>query len=530
MSDIAFRTVTSFHYEAPGKKGKFTILAVMVMDAAGDMMHVTENMFGTEVQRAQLVKQRQEFWCPGGKPAVFRLKNMRKVQKQAPVHLSCTTGHSLVVENFCTPKSTIKAVAVMAGSIEDKVLPVYYLPRRIPLCEVEQVQEGLFVTVCGLLSSASGVEETPAGRVRSLAIHDETMVLDGIKVWHENGLSDLGASLRPEDCMIVLSNFWIGINPQTQQVAKIVNVAGRSGIRVLQRAELLGQDAAWYDALKGAKPQKVLNLDDGDFSQKSRRSMAEWAAERAEQTSAAMLSVLSKPMADEKSDAAPVLYRLDGVYPQADLVSDWKTKKGELFPVLMLTDASGQVRCRCPEEPLLELLGLPALATGEAQRIMESGHPLFRRASMYVQRTVQADRDDPAELRVNLVVKAAAAKWFVEEPLPSHLLMHYAGLYPCSLLQLEKPGFGGMRVGNVSVSMPLVLLQGSMLPPRSQIDGQQVCSIKNVGCKCLAKTEDAEALEVDVVAKVPLEVQTQYVLEPQQPCLVVVGGRDVEQT
>ena len=53
-------------------------------------------------------------------------------------------------------------------------------------------------------------------------------------------------------------------------------------------------------------------------------------------------------------------------------------------------------------------------------------------------------------------------------------------------------------------------------------------NIRNFGCACLAQDhQDAESVAVDVVAKVPLEVQTQFVLDAQQPCLVVVGGRGV---
>ena len=52
----------------------------------------------------------------------------------------------------------------------------------------------------------------------------------------------------------------------------------------------------------------------------------------------------------------------------------------------------------------------------------------------------------------------------------------------------------------------------------------------NIGCRCLGKVKEDQNAEVgeesiDVVAKEPLEVQTQYVLDAGQPCLVVVGGR-----
>ena len=54
------RTVFVIDYEIEGKKGKFTVVAVMIMDAAGDMVHMTENIFGTETIRQGLVQQRKK--------------------------------------------------------------------------------------------------------------------------------------------------------------------------------------------------------------------------------------------------------------------------------------------------------------------------------------------------------------------------------------------------------------------------------------------------------------------------------------
>lgn len=45
------------------KSGKFTVVVVMIMDAAGDMVHMTGgNIFGTETVRKKV-------WCPRILPA-----------------------------------------------------------------------------------------------------------------------------------------------------------------------------------------------------------------------------------------------------------------------------------------------------------------------------------------------------------------------------------------------------------------------------------------------------------------------------
>ncbi|CAJ1440127.1 unnamed protein product [Effrenium voratum] len=475
VSEVVVRTMRAFWYELQGKKGKFHIFAVMVLDANGDMVHLTENIFGTDAQRIQIMNQRKQFWMPEGKTSLFRLKNIKKVQRQQPTHLSCTVPQCLVIEKFGSPQASVKALPIMSGGIEDKVLPLYYLPRRVLLSELEDVQEGLFVTLCGMVTSVSSRQDTSKGPVRNLTIHDGAAVLEGIKIWRENGEKDLDAVLRPQESIVVLCNYWVGASPGGTDLLKVVNVPERSKIQVLQRSELVADDQKWFDELKKTQPTKKLILagEGGSQENKKRRAMAEWAGDQGEQASASMLSLLSKPLPDEEPDDShrrAVLYRLDGIFPEVDLAVDWKSKSGDVFTQMILTDASGQVKCRCPEDPLLALCGLPAGATEELKRQLEAGHLLLRRGSVYIQRAVHSDRDDPSQLRVSLVMRAARVQWFPQEPLPKHLLMHTCGLYPATLSQVKKAGLGGLRVDGIPTKKPLVLLEGSQYPPRSKVD------------------------------------------------------------
>ena len=523
-SEVVVRTVSVIDYEIEGKKGKFTVVAVMIMDAAGDMVHMTENIFGTEIVRQGVVQQRKKFWCPEGKPSLFFLKNIKKLERQKMIHLSCSIPSSIVIEHFNTPKSTIKAVPVMQGSMEDKVLPGYYLPTRLALGDLKDVEDGMFVTICGLLLEDSGPETTAKGMVRNISITDGVLLLEGVKIWHENGEGDLGSKLHIKECMVVLSNYWVGVDPKSGKVAKLVNVPYRSRIRALTRSELCGPDLQYYDKVKSASPGETLDLSqEGSYEPKERKTMEAWALDSAEQSSAVGLSLLLKVLPDEEVGHA--LHRLDGVFPQLDPSPDYRTKKGDIFAKLTLSDSSGTIQVRCPGEPLCLLAGLPPNGITALGVLLEGGHVMLRRASVYVQRAVQTDRDDPDKTYVSLVVKAVQVDWFLKEGLPKHLLTHSSCLRPCTLGQLKKPSFGGMKVDGIAARMPLALLKGGAFPPRTKIDDDKACSVVNAGCICIGGVE-ADTTEVEVVAKVPLPVQTQYVLDAGQPCMVVIGGAE----
>jgi len=219
---ICVRVVGVTTYEVKGQKAPFSVFGVMAMDAAGDMVHVVENLFGQPPQRLNLIAQRKAFWMPENKPALFRLKDLKKVQHPRCNQLSCSVMQSIVVEKFGTPQASLKAVPVMFGGIEDKVLPPYYLPRRQELLGLRQLKDPSCVTICGLLTSVAPVETTSKGLVRSMAIFDGTTCLEGVKVWHDCGRRDLDATLKAGHTMVVLENFCghFGGHWHTEQVCK----------------------------------------------------------------------------------------------------------------------------------------------------------------------------------------------------------------------------------------------------------------------------------------------------------------------
>ena len=512
--DIVVKTMSVTSYEVKGQKGPFTVCAVMVMDANGDMIHLVENLFGQEAQRLNLSGQRSKFWMPNQSPAVFRLKELRKVTPSRTNQLSCSVMQTVVIEKFGTPHASLKTVPFMAGCLEDKVLPPYYLPRRQELGGLRHLTDPSFVTICGVLTSAGDVETTTKGAVRSISISDGETSLEGVKVWHENHRQDLTKVLKAREVMIVLQNYWIGF-AEGGDMNKCVNVPDRSQLVVLRRQELTREDAEYFDRIKNAKPKNSICLKENIYLEgKNRKSMDDWAKETATQTSSLVLSALGKAVEGSEDE----MFAVEGALVTVDTTADWNGKKG-FFARVEVVDHTGQFACRSNAEPLLALLDLPMDAEDELQRLLKQGPTMFKRGRLFIHRQVKANPDDPATSQVSLILRAAAVSYF--DTAPTNLMGLTAALYPCSLEDIKKPSFGYIQVNGVSVLRPLVLLEGGKFAPRTAIDQKQVASITNVSCQCLV----SEGQTVDTVAKVPLEVQTQYVLETGQPALVVVAGR-----
>lgn len=519
-ADIAVKALCITPYEVQGHKAPFTILAVMVVDAQGDMIHVVEHLFGGDGQRKALVAQRCAFWMPDNAPAVFRLKDLRKVVRQKTHQLSCSVAQSVIMEHFGTTKATLKCRPVMKGSMEDKVLPPYYLPRRVPLAQLSSLEDGTFVTVCGMVVSKGMVETTTKGPVRQLDITDGATLLSGVKVWHENGRADLEEVLKVGESIVVLQNYWAGVNAGEQGgVSKLVNVPDRSKLVILQEVNLTSEDQKYLKELQASKPQHTIVLEENEKnSSRVGKRLAQWILQPAEQTSALALSALNK--SEEHTD--PTLHRLDGALVEVDMTTEWRTKKGGVFAKVLLTDHTGQVACRSGSEALLALMQLPGEDESELVRCLESHHWMPQRGDLYVERQVAADRDDPGVSRVSLILRAAVPKHFGSVPV--EVLGLSAGLYPCALHQIAMPCFGSLKVAAKTVQFPLVLLKGGRLAPRTKQDQNGVCSITNLGVQCLADVEHGQDLRVEVVAKVPLEVQTQYVIDGGVAVTAAVAG------
>ena len=284
---------------------------------------------------------------------------------------------------------------------------------------------------------------------------------------------------------------------------------------VLRRQELTREDAEYFDRIKNAKPKNSICLKENIYLEgKNRKSMDDWAKETATQTSSLVLSALGKAVEGSEDE----MFAVEGALVTVDTTADWNGKKG-FFARVEVVDHTGQFACRSNAEPLLALLDLPMDAEDELQRLLKQGPTMFKRGRLFIHRQVKANPDDPATSQVSLILRAAAVSYF--DTAPTNLMGLTAALYPCSLEDIKKPSFGYIQVNGVSVLRPLVLLEGGKFAPRTAIDQKQVASITNVSCQCLV----SEGQTVDTVAKVPLEVQTQYVLETGQPALVVVAGR-----
>ena len=76
--DIVVKTMSVTSYEVKGQKGPFTVCAVMVMDANGDMIHLVENLFGQEAQRLNLSGQRSEILDAKSEPGSLPIERAPK--------------------------------------------------------------------------------------------------------------------------------------------------------------------------------------------------------------------------------------------------------------------------------------------------------------------------------------------------------------------------------------------------------------------------------------------------------------------
>ena len=362
--EIVARALDAISYEVEGKKQKFSVLALRLLDASGHMSFMTENLFGTEAERRGLVKRRLDYWLPGGKPAVWRLKNFRKVVRQNCAFLSSDVPNQIVLEGFATPKCTVKSAPLLQASPEDQILPKYYLPRT-SFQELMVIGEPQFVTVAGLLLGITSPEQTSKGPVRQITLSDGKIRLSGVKVWHEVEGTNLDELCNAEPCMIVLVNFWCGLNDDGSP-SKVVNVPKRSRINILAAKDLDHDDQKHLESLKSQTPGETYELEENDKDKGSytRKSMAEWAMKPALQGSALMLGSLNKVVTDEDKAVSQTLYRMDGVFVQLDCGQEFLTKNGDIFARISATDASGTVHVRAGEDVLKALCGLPETEEG----------------------------------------------------------------------------------------------------------------------------------------------------------------------
>lgn len=72
--EIVVRALAATVYEVEGKKQKFHVFALQIMDASGHASFMTENIYGRDAERTRLLKERQDYWLPDGKPSVWRLQ------------------------------------------------------------------------------------------------------------------------------------------------------------------------------------------------------------------------------------------------------------------------------------------------------------------------------------------------------------------------------------------------------------------------------------------------------------------------
>ncbi|CAE7323171.1 unnamed protein product [Symbiodinium sp. CCMP2592] len=512
QANVLVRTIRCFSYEVQAKNKKsFVVLATTVIDCDDNMTHLVEHFFGP--RQKELLSSREAYWLPEGKPTLFRLKDMKKVQAQHFGRMAASVSNMIQVENLSTPKASLKAVPILRGSPEEKHVKTYYMPRQ-PLTDLHAISEGMFVTIAGVLVSVGKAEPTSQGFVLAISIADQHCVVEGIKIWKADESLFSKANMTPgQRSMVVLHNFWAGVSEDAAPgVQKIVNVADRSSVTVLCRTDLTSTDAAVLDRADNSTPAETICLDDhaGKQSQTRKKTMVQWSSETATQS-----SVISLQHCDEDG-----LYRLDAVVPEVDMTQDSLTKQGNIFAKLVIMDTTGKMHIRAGAEVLAELCGLPpdAASDDELRRMLATGVMHLARATLYVERRAAPDKDDPSITRINFVAQAARSSFFAADILTG-VAPRSACILPCSLDQL-RVAFGKLQVDNVTAEGPLLLMTGSKAQPRTTVDGQDFC-IENIGAACMLSRKCCT-----VKSKVPLQVQTSFVLEPGRPAPVLVGGME----
>ncbi|CAE8585798.1 unnamed protein product, partial [Polarella glacialis] len=121
--DILIRAVHFTEYPIPAndpKKKSFDVVAILILDVDGNMTHITENIWGSEQQRLETKQARRNYWFPGGKTTVWRIKAMKKIVVCNFNWISSQCACVIQLDHFHNPKSTIKLKAVLSSSAEDK--------------------------------------------------------------------------------------------------------------------------------------------------------------------------------------------------------------------------------------------------------------------------------------------------------------------------------------------------------------------------------------------------------------------------
>ena len=106
------------------------------------------------------------------------LKKMTKVQRQCFAFLSGSAANTIVVENLGQDRASLKTQEVL----EPGQPPRYYLPRDSSWA-LEDVSDGMFITIGGLLQTIGELVPTSEGDVQAIALSDGDVSLQNIKLW-----------------------------------------------------------------------------------------------------------------------------------------------------------------------------------------------------------------------------------------------------------------------------------------------------------------------------------------------------------
>ncbi|CAE7246086.1 unnamed protein product [Symbiodinium microadriaticum] len=268
---------------------------------------------------------------------------MTKVQRQCFAFLSGSAANTIVVENLGQDRASLKTQEVL----EPGQPPRYYLPRDSSWA-LEDVSDGMFITIGGLLQTIGELVPTSEGDVQAIALSD--------------GDAQKGK-------MVVLETFWCGVDKDRGGLTKVVSTS-KSSITVLDL--LTDADREYVDTQLAKELVKTIELDEhqgrrGDGCSKRKSMSVSYAQERL-------------------------------------------NKNGDIWLKMTFTDLTGQIEVRCGEEPLLELAGLGPGDGAELQR-QQMRFVILERASLYIEGRVAPDRNDANTMHLSLVrVRDAVAE------------------------------------------------------------------------------------------------------------------------
>lgn len=509
--------VAEIEPRTPGKKS-FSVVATMVFDKDNNMTHVLESLWGDSAARRKLAEERRKYWMPGGQRVVFNLSKLMKVVSANTERWSSTVPCHIMLEGFSSAKATVKVTPLLQSSEADKTINKVYVPPFDLSGFLNPLAKGM-LSASGVLVSKTDPETTSSGPVQRISLHDGSTEVP-IKIW---GGFQPDPDKKPA---ISLHNFWMGVG-EDGGITVVVNLPQKSSWQEIDEALLQQATKDKIQEIRGSSPSATVQVQAASSSGGPRKCMADYAAMQGHPSCCYYLHATKD---DKVNDKLNYLHRIEGGVLTIDPSAKNVNSKDSIFAQARLEDLSGNVLVRVDGEVLAELAGLPWEEEGTKEELcamMEHGSFLPARAACFVNRTVGVDVTDPGQTWVRMQLVAVSTSQPFQRSVGNLKHLPDIEICPCKLACLQKQSWGKL-VAEVNgqprqIAAALVMLQGGKGQAKSEQEGDHYI-VRNRNVTDALGTSD---LSVELVAQVPLRVQTQFALEKGKPALALITGYDM---